>query len=147
MYLTDEYCDRLCEAAKEKNQELGIEISFAIGDENGLARVYRRQGSVLILSITLVPGKTYTAAITQCKTKDVASNAQEGGALMAIQTKDPKITLVAGVYPIFVDGKIAGGIGVDGGTEEDCMIAEYVISVFEKLTKQAQSMPVFFYVN
>ena len=42
MYLTDEYCDRLCEATKEKNQELGIEISFAIGDENGLARVYRR---------------------------------------------------------------------------------------------------------
>ena len=39
--------------------------------------------------------------------------------------------------PIFVDCKIAGGIGVDGGTEEDCMIAEYVISVFEKLTKQA----------
>ncbi|CVH74381.1 hypothetical protein BN3662_00194 [Clostridiales bacterium CHKCI006] len=52
MYLTDEYCDRLCEAAKEKNQEC----------------------SALILSITLVPGKTYTAAITQCKTKDVASN-------------------------------------------------------------------------
>lgn len=42
MYLTDEDCDRLCEAAKEKNQELGIEISFAIGNENGLARVYRR---------------------------------------------------------------------------------------------------------
>lgn len=56
---------------------------------------------------------------------------------MAIQTKEPKITLVAGGYPLFVDGKIAGGIGVGGGTEDNCMIAEYVISVFEKLTKQA----------
>lgn len=46
---------------------------------------------------------------------------------------DPRITLVAGGYPLFVNGKIAGGIGVGGGTEaEDCEIAEYVVSVFEK---------------
>lgn len=32
--------------------------------------------------------------------------------------------------------KTAGGIGVGGGTEEqDCAIAEYVVSVFEKLIK------------
>lgn len=32
-------------------------------------------------------------------------------------------------------GRIAGGIGVGGGTEEqDCEIAEYVLSVFEGLT-------------
>ena len=53
---------------------------------------------------------------------------------MGIQTNDPRITLVAGGYPLFVNGKIAGGIGVSGGTEEqDCKIAEYVVSVFEKL--------------
>jgi hypothetical protein len=101
-----------------------------------LPRVYRRYGEALVLSITLVPGKAYTAAVTQCKTKDVAACAAEGGSLMAIQTNDPKITLVAGGYPLFVDGKIAGGIGVGGGTEEqDCAIAEYVVSVFEELTK------------
>lgn len=55
---------------------------------------------------------------------------------MAIQTNDPKITLVAGGYPLFVNGKITGGIGVGGGSEkQDCQIAEYVVSVFEELTK------------
>lgn len=55
---------------------------------------------------------------------------------MAIQTNDPRITLAAGGYPLFVNGKIAGGIGVGGGTEEqDCAIAEYVVFVFEELTK------------
>lgn len=59
--------------------------------------------------------------------------AAEGGSLMAIQSNDRRITLVAGGYPLFVGGKIAGGIGVGGGTEEqDCEIAEYVLSVFEK---------------
>ena len=43
---------------------------------------------------------------------------------------------MCGGYPLFADGKIAGGIGVGGGTEEqDCAIAEYAVSVFEELTK------------
>ena len=131
MILTDE----LCASAREKSKELGIDISFAISDENGLPRVYRRYGEALVLSITLVPGKAYTAAVTQCKTKDVADAAAEGAPLMAIQTNDPRITLVAGGYPLFVNGKIVGGIGVGGGSEaQDCEIAKYVVSVFEKLT-------------
>lgn len=136
MILTDELCDRLCAAAREKSRETGIDISFAVCDEHGLPKVYRRYGEALVLSITLVPGKAYTAAVTQNKTKDVAACAAEGGSLMAIQTNDPRITLVAGGYPLFVNGRIAGGIGVGGGTEEqDCAIAEYVVSVFEELTK------------
>ena len=106
--------------------------SFAVADRHGLPRVYRRYGDALVLSITLVPGKAYTAAVTQCKTKDVASAAAEGAPLMGIQTNDPRITLVAGGYPLFVDGKIVGAIGVGGGTEaQDCEIAEHVVSVFE----------------
>lgn len=136
MILTDELCDKLCVAAREKSRELGIDISFAACDENGLPRVYRRYGEALVLSITLVSGKAYTAAVTQCKTKDVAAAAAEGSPLMAIQTNDPWITLVAGGYPLFAGGKIVGGIGVGGGTEEqDCAIAEYVVSVFEGMTQ------------
>ena len=136
MALTNELCDKLCAAALGKSKEIGIDISFAVYDENGLPRVYRRYGEALVLSITLVPGKAYTVAVTQCKTKDVAAAAAEGQGLMAIQTNDPRITLVAGGYPLFVNGKIAGGIGVGGGTEaQDCAIAEYVVSVFEELTK------------
>lgn len=136
MILTDELCDKLCAAAREKSKEVGIDISFAVYDENGLPRVYRRYGEALVLSITLVPGKAYTSAVTQCETKDVAGAAVEGASLMAIQTNDSRITLVAGGYPLFVNGRIAGGIGVGGGKEEqDCAIAEYVVSVFEELTK------------
>lgn len=136
MILTDELCDKLCAAAREKSNEVGTDISFAVCDENGLPRVYRRYGEALVLSITLVPGKAYTSAVTQCRTKDVAGAAAEGAPLMAVQTNDPRITLVAGGYPLFANGKIAGGIGVGGGTEEqDCAIAEYVVSVFEELTK------------
>ena len=107
MVLTDELCDRLCAAAREKSKEIGIDISFAVCDESGLPRVYRRYGEALVLSITLVPGKAYTAAVTQCRTKDVAAAAAEGALLMAIQTNDARITLVAGGYPLFTKGKIS----------------------------------------
>ena len=134
MILTDELCDKLCCAAKEKSKEMGIDISFAVYDENGLPRVYRRYGEALVLSVILVPGKAYTSAITQSTTKALSSEAAEGGALMGIQTNDSRITLVAGGYPLFANGKIAGGIGVGGGMEnQDCEIAEYVVSVFEEL--------------
>lgn len=63
MILTDELCDKLCAAAREKSKETGIDISFAVYDENGLPRVYRRYGEALVLSITLVPGKAYTSAV------------------------------------------------------------------------------------
>lgn len=136
MILTDELCNKLAAAARKKSQELGIDISFAICDESGLLKYFQRFGEALVLSITLVPGKAYTSAITQSKTKDVAEWSKEGNALMAIQSNDPKITLVAGGYPLFVNGKIAGGIGVGGGTEEqDCNIAEYVLSIFEEYIK------------
>ena len=84
MVLTDELCDRLCAAAREKSKEIGIDISFAFCDESSLPRVYRRYGEALVLSITLVPGKAYTAAVTQCRTKDVAAAAAEGGAAASV---------------------------------------------------------------
>lgn len=136
MILTNELCANLSDAALKKSKELGIDISFAICDENGLLKVFHRFGEALVLSITLVPGKAYTSAITQSKTKDIALLAKEENSLMAIQSNDPKITLVAGGYPLFVNNKIAGGIGVGGGTEEqDCIIAEYVLSVFADLVE------------
>lgn len=128
---------KLCSAAHEKSKEQGIDISFAIADRNGLPRVFRRYCDALVLSITLVPGKAYTSAVTQCKTKDVVAAAAEGAPLMGIQTNDPRITLVAGGYPLFVDGKIIDAVGVGGGTEsQDCEIAEHVVKVFEELAKQ-----------
>lgn len=132
--LSDELCDKLCALAHEKSKEMGVDISFAIADRCGLPRAYRRYGDALVLSITLVPGKAYTAAVTQCRTKDVAVAAAEGGPLMGIQTNDSRITLVAGGYPLFADVTMVGAIGVGGGTEaQDCEIAEYVVAEFARL--------------
>ena len=136
MILTDKLCDALSRAALAKSRQLGVDISFAVYDEHGLPRVFRRFGNALVVSTTLVPGQAYTSAVTQASTKAVAQAARENGTLPGIHTADPRITLVAGGLPLFYKGKIAGGIGIGGGTEEqDCEIAEYVAEKFNELVK------------
>lgn len=134
--LTDETCDILCKAAQEKSREMGLDISFAIADADGLSRLFRRFGDALVLSATLVPDKAYTAAITQTPTGDLIPFVSDGGNLMGMNTCDPRITMVPGGFPLVVDGKTVGAIGVDGGTkEQDLEIASCVLARFEKLEK------------
>lgn len=134
--LTDEVCDVLCNAAKEKSRQMGLDISFAISDADGLPRLFRRFGDALVLSTTLVPNKAYTSAITQTPTGELAPYVADGGDLMGINTCDKRITLVPGGIPLFVDGKIVGAIGVGGGSkDQDMEIARHVCAIFDDLVR------------
>lgn len=131
--LEENLCDLLCKEAQKKSEQMGLDISFAISDANGLPRLYRRFGEALVLSITLVPNKAYTSAITQLTTEDLADLVVEDAALQGINTADPRITVVTGGFPLFYKGKIIGAIGIGGGTEaQDREIGEYVLKIFEK---------------
>lgn len=131
--LTDETCEILCAAAKNKSREMGVDISFAIADPDGLPRLFRRFGDALVLSATLVPAKAYTSAVTQSPTGSLIPFVSDGGDLMGMNTCDSRITLVPGGFPLFVDGKIVGAIGVGGGSkEQDLEIADHILNVFSE---------------
>lgn len=132
--LTDETVGALCHAAKEKSSQMGLDISFAICDADGLPRLFRRFGNALVLSTILVPAKAYTAAITQTPTEDLAPLVADGSNLMGINTASDKITLVPGGLPLFRNGKIVGAIGVGGGTkEQDLEIAHFIVAKFNEM--------------
>lgn len=135
--LTDDACEILCNAAREKSREMGLDISFAIADADGLPRLFRRFGDALVLSATLVPAKAYTSAITQTPTGALAQLVADGGDLMGMNTCDSRITLVPGGLPLVVDGKTVGAIGVGGGSkEQDMEIARHVVTKFESLISE-----------
>lgn len=139
--LTDETCDMLCAAAKEKSRMMKLDISFAIADADGLPRLFRRFGDALVLSTTLVPDKAYTSAITQTPTGELAPYVADGGDLMGMNTCDHRITLVPGGVPLFVDGKIVGAIGVGGGTkEQDMEIAGHIVKKFNDMVADNDSV-------
>lgn len=133
--LTDETCDILCKAAQDKSRDVGLDISFAIADADGLLRLFRRFGDALVLSATLVPDKAYTAAITQTPTEDLIPLVADGGNLMGMNTCDSRITLVPGGMPLIADGKVVGAIGVGGGSkEQDLEIVNFVIDKFKEIS-------------
>ncbi|MBR0472345.1 MAG: heme-binding protein [Methanosphaera sp.] len=131
--LSDEIIDKLCITAHKKAKEMKIDISFAIYDENGLPLLFRRYGEAPVISTKLVPGKAYTSSVMFMPTQKLAKLCTDGGPLMGLENKDPKITLISGGYPLFVEEKCVGGIGVGGGrNNEDNIIAEHVIKVFNE---------------
>lgn len=135
--LTDETVGTLCLAAKEKSAQMGLDISFAICDADGLPRLFCRFGDALVLSTILVPAKAYTAAITQTSTEDLAPLVADGGNLMGINTTSDKITLVPGGLPLFRKGKIVGAIGVGGGTkDQDLEIANFIVAKFNEMNAE-----------
>lgn len=134
--LNDDICDKLSVAAKEKADELKLGISFAIYDENGLMLLFKRFDGAPAISIKLAPGKAYTSAMMSMPTQQLAKLCSDGGPLMGLDNKDSKITLVSGGYPLIYENKCVGGIGVGGGRgNEDNIIAEHVLEVFQKLIK------------
>lgn len=132
--LTDETVKILYQAAKEKSAEMGLDVSFAVCDADGLPRLFCRFGDALVLSTILVPAKAYTAAITQTPTEDLGPLVADRGNLMGIHTTSDRITLVPVGVPLFRNGQIVGAIGVGGGTkDQDLEIARYVLSKFMSL--------------
>ena len=135
-HLSDETVEILCKAAKEKSEQLGLEISFSVCDADGLPRLFRRFGGALVLSTILVPAKAFTSAVTQTPTEDLMQLVADRGNLMGINTTNDKITLVPGGMPLFRKGKIVGAIGVGGGTkEQDLEIANFVVAKFKELSE------------
>lgn len=132
--LNDSVCDKLSKAAKEKADELNLAISFAIYDEHGLPLLFRRYDGAPAISTKLAPGKAYTSAMMSMPTHQLAKLCCDGGPLMGLENKDSKITLVGGGYPLLNRNRCIGGIGIGGGRgNEDNIIAEHVLEVFEKL--------------
>ena len=76
--------------------------------------------------------------ITEIRTKPGGILNYVSGQYSISRIDDPRITLVASGYPLFVNSKIAGGIGVSGGSEEEHRtITEHVIAVFDQLNKES----------
>lgn len=100
---------------------------------NGIPLLYRRFGDTPVLSTTLVPQKAYTAAVMFMPTEKLKELSCDGSPLMGLQNNNSNITLVSCGYPLYAGDECIGGIGVGGGRgDEDNIIAEYVLSVFQE---------------
>jgi ATP:cob(I)alamin adenosyltransferase len=128
-----ELCDRLRQAAQYESACLGASVSLAIADNGGNPVYFYRLPDAPLVSVEVAHNKAYTAAAMRKASGDLYELAMPGGSLHGINTADPRIVVFGGGFPLFIDGKLVGGIGISGGTvPEDEQIGRRVVAEFEK---------------
>lgn len=120
---------KMAEFVEEKANEIGVPMVFSAVDEGGNLVYYQRMEGSLLVSIKVSQDKAYTACALKCPTSDLADLTKPGDSLWSLDSSgDGRIICFGGGYPIKVDGKVIGAIGISGGTaEEDMAVATYAL--------------------
>jgi ATP:cob(I)alamin adenosyltransferase len=126
---------KLAKAVERKAKEIGVPIVFSVVDEGGNVVLLNRMDDALLVSVELAPNKAYTSVALKGPTHTLAPLVQPGADLFGLhQSNQNRIVPFGGGFPLTVNGKIIGGIGVSGGTvEEDILLASCAVEVFERL--------------
>lgn len=116
-------------------EKIGVHVAVSVVDAGGNLVIFERMDSTILVATDLSQDKAYTAASLKMPTHELGEKAAPGGALFGIQeTHGGRIVIFGGGFPLIENGRLLGGIGVSGGSvEEDILIAQAGLKVFQKL--------------
>ena len=124
----------LSEQIRHKAKEMGVNAVVAISNSAGHPILVECMDDAYIASYDVAVQKAFTVVSLKMSTSALKPLAQPGGSLYGIQfTNNGKIVIFGGGEPLYSGGKIIGGLGVSGGSEEqDTALAAYGKQLFEK---------------
>jgi len=126
---------KLSEKVRKKASEMGVNAVVAVANSGGNPVLIECMDDSYIASYDVALKKAFTVVSLKMSTSDLKPLAQPGASLYGIQfTNGGKIIIFGGGEPLRnKEGKIIGGLGVSGGTEEqDTALAAYGKEIFEK---------------
>ena len=125
----------LIRKVEDKATEMGMRVVVAVANAAGRPIAVECMDDSYIASYDVALNKAFTVAALKMSTSELKPLALPGGSLYGIQfTYDSKIVIFGGGVPLKVQGRVIGGLGVSGGSEEqDTYLAEYGGEVFEKM--------------
>ncbi len=125
----------LSEHIRKKASEMGVKAVVAISNHTSHPILVECMDDAYIASYDVALKKAFTVVSLKMSTSELKPLAQPGGSLYGIQfTNNGQIVIFGGGEPLLnKEGKIVGGLGVSGGTEEqDTALAAYGKQLFEK---------------
>nr|WP_300144820.1 cob(I)yrinic acid a,c-diamide adenosyltransferase [Propionicimonas sp.] len=133
----------MAETAEAKAAELGVPIVFAGVDAGGNLMLLHRMADSLLGSIDIAINKAFTSAAFLLPTAALRDASAPSGDLHGIQnTNAGRVVVFGGGLPVFVGGRIAGGVGVSGGTvAEDVEIVTHALSTAEARPSSSRRAP------
>lgn len=110
----------LCACVRKKAAEMGVNAVVAVAGPSGHPVSVQCMDDAYIASYDIAVNKAFTVTALKMSTEELKPLAQPGGSLYGIQfTNNGKIVIFGGGVPLYnKKGRIVGGLGVSGGTEE-----------------------------
>ena len=120
-------------AAEKEAMKNGWAMFITVIDEGGTVMAIERLDDAQIGSLDVSMGKAQTALKFKRPSKAFEDLITGGrNALLGL----PGVTPIEGGFPLMVDGKVIGAIGVSGGTSaQDAQVAQAGVAAFEALAK------------
>ncbi len=130
-----ELAKTLAKRVEERAAMMGVKAVVVIMNSGANPVLIHCMDDSFIASYDVAFNKAYTVVGLKISTIELKKLAQPGGSLYGIQnTNDGKIVIFGGGEPLMIGGRIVGGLGVSGGTEdEDTALAAYGRQVFMEL--------------
>ena len=130
-----ELAKTLAKRVEERAAMMGVKAVVVIMNSGANPVLVHCMDDSFIASYDVAFNKAYTVVGLKISTIELKKLAQPGGSLYGIQnTNDGKIVIFGGGEPLMIGGRIVGGLGVSGGTEdEDTALAAYGTQVFMEL--------------
>ena len=128
---------KLAEKVEVKAVEIGVNAVVAVSNSGARPVLVECMDDSYIASYDVAFQKAYTVVALKMPTTELKKLSQPGGPLYGIQfTNNGQIVIFGGGVPLLYNGKIIGGLGVSGGSEEqDTYLAEYGGNIFEQIIK------------
>ena len=136
--ISEEAAAILLAAGKKASHEIGVPMVIAVVDESGVLKAFSRMDGAALLSVDIAKDKAYTAVAFGIPTHGWFDFIKNDPPLLHGIVKTPRLVVFGGGFPVTIDGKIAGGIGVSGGHyEQDMKVAEAALAALEQALKRA----------
>ncbi|MGL5675153.1 MAG: cob(I)yrinic acid a,c-diamide adenosyltransferase [Cellulosilyticaceae bacterium] len=129
-----EVANEVIQKVRNKAKEQGLNVVVAIVSQAGRPISVQSMDDAFIISYELAIKKAFTAAALQMGTHELAQLVAKGADFEGLEGMlDEKIITLGGGYPIKVNKKVLGAIGVSGGSAgQDVALAEFGANLFER---------------
>ena len=131
--LTGKMAAKIAQEAFAQAEKEGLFVTVTIVDKSGQTLAVLRHHNAGVHTIRASYKKAYTANSQKRETAEIAKGIKNGTIPEDVRFLDEHILILDGGVPIFMEGKVVGGIGVGGAHgSEDSRIAKAGLKVLSK---------------
>lgn len=107
-------------------EKRSLALAVCVVDAGGHVIASQRMDGASLGAPQLADGKAYTAVLWGVRSGYLMRTTQPGGDDWGFNVTDPRVVVYAGGVPLFVEGRLVGGLGASGGIaeqDEECVAA------------------------